>query len=1184
MERNHYKLFVFIFSIVSLTLLLSSGIAAMAEAETDSSVKRWDFAGADSTVLDGFVIVNENAEEYSLKSDGLHFGINTGDISGTRTDVQNLFLTEVSGSYTLETHVKLESAWSSPNQACLVVFDGYGDFVKLGFQGNTVALCYAKDSVRTDGFAQATLSSSTKEVWLRLSKENNVYTAFYSTDGTKFSRLGDAAVDLTAKKAGFFVGWNGYNNTTPVDVWFDYFSVTAIEEEGTDVAKNLVPNKETIKLEYGKSFALSCTAGLAGDETGALTYTTSNASVATVSSNGVITAVGDGYAVITVKSEHSGKCQVVVSALPEDREYESAANPYLPVWEFVPDAEPYVFEDPDNPGEYRVYIYGSHDTLGNTAPCGYDQVVWSAPVDDLTKWRYDGVSFITGFYNESAYLYAPDVCEVVNADGTKTYYLYPNATDSKQYFRVAKSDRPDGPFKVCEWESSNSADNDILRSDPAVFVDDDGRVYGYWGSSSKPMWVELDPETMATVKEGCTPKYNLPGVYDILDRNNNMQPRSDYDPTLYNIVQDEHVNDWRFFEASSIRKVGNKYVFIFCRYAPDTEPTGGYFSQLAYGYSDSPEGPWTYGGVIVRNAGETIPNGDGTYADTFLKQNTHGSICQIGDDWYVFYHRGHRGIISRQAMAEKINVSWDEKSVAEGGAVRIDFAEMTSKGFNTDGLDPYKTYSAGIASYLTNNYLFEPDYSKNATFLPVLKIHNGVVAGYKYFNFSKNAPAGHYSTLSINLTPKGRAGTVDVYLRPTTAVGTPVVKDGSTIVSVGEGSYKIGSFTITAAMPSVATTLTINASAIDSLEGEWGVFLVFNTPSSYELCDLNTISFGLESDDHTEKYTDNGNGTHSSVCALCGKDIILSELHSFVNRVCVCGAEENLDGIVGNLYGYNLTISDVVKLNFYMILPESCLSDNTSHMVFEVNGREVEMLLSEAETAKISGVDCYKFTLTLGYTELSDNIKAKFICTDGESREYSYSVKEYANYIMKNRTESDEYSKTAPLAEAMLNYGAYTQKYFGHSKNNLANSECAKQDVSSVTAKTLEKYRITTVQGGELVTPAGSNLTLEPLTLRLYFNTVVNSSLTFTLNDKELNTGVKDSYIYVEINGISLGSLDKDFEIAVSDGETTEYIRYNLCANLHLALSSTHESFTSEFKDAVRALYLYNKAVENYNK
>ena len=37
------------------------------------------------------------------------------------------------------------------------------------------------------------------------------------------------------------------------------------------------------------------------------------------------------------------------------------ANPFLPLWEYIPDGEPHVFEDPDSPGNRRVYLYGSHD-------------------------------------------------------------------------------------------------------------------------------------------------------------------------------------------------------------------------------------------------------------------------------------------------------------------------------------------------------------------------------------------------------------------------------------------------------------------------------------------------------------------------------------------------------------------------------------------------------------------------------------------------------------------------------------------------------------------------------------------------------------------------------------------------------------------------------------------------------
>ena len=73
-----------------------------------------------------------------------------------------------------------------------------------------------------------------------------------------------------------------------------------------------------------------------------------------------------------------------------------------------------------------------------------------------------------------------------------------------------------------------------------------------------------------------------------------------------------------------------------------------------------------------------------------------------------------------------------------------------------------------------------------------------------------------------------------------------------------------------------------------------------------------------------------------------------------------------------------------------------------------------------------------------------------------------------------------------------------------------------------------------------------------------------------------------DGYVYVEIEGISLERLGSDFKIAVSDGEVTEYINYNMFTYFHFALSSNYEVFTPEFKDAIRALYLYSKAVESY--
>lgn len=83
-------------------------------------------------------------------------------------------------------------------------------------------------------------------------------------------------------------------------------------------------------------------------------------------------------------------------------------NPYLPSWEYIPDGEPYVFGD-------RVYVYGSHDSFGAPIFCVKDYVCWSAPVTDLSGWRYEGVIYRK---NQDSFnklgircLYAPDVTQ-----------------------------------------------------------------------------------------------------------------------------------------------------------------------------------------------------------------------------------------------------------------------------------------------------------------------------------------------------------------------------------------------------------------------------------------------------------------------------------------------------------------------------------------------------------------------------------------------------------------------------------------------------------------------------------------------------------------------------------------------------------------------------------------------------
>ncbi len=509
-----------------------------------------------------------------------------------------------------------------------------------------------------------------------------------------------------------------------------------------------------------------------------------------------------------------------------------AQNPYMPLWEFIPDGEPYVFEDPDNPGKYRVYVYGSHDNLV-TEYCGRDQVVWSASVDDLTHWRYDGIIFVNksngkGEPNKSGkadVLYAPDMALVKDAAGKKTYYLYPNNQEGGRNGMVARSSRPDGKFEVINWNKDNADVNDgILGFDPAVFVDDDGRVYGYWGFK-RCNGAELDPETMATVKSGTK----------IVE---DMIPGYEQD-TIY-----------RFFEASSMRKIKDKYVYIYSRWTKDGDfGLGESNYTLAYCYGNSPLGPFKYGGTIIDGRGRKTKADGTTIATACPNGNTHGSICEINGQWYVFYHRqAGTTEYSRQAMVAPIDVEVNE---GPNGYVKISEGELTSEGFAINGLNPFKRYSAGIACYYTGPepahaeypnvvysgshteiYRMDYDGKKNpydSSINRCAMVNNvsGSTIGYKYFNFDKMKDQ-KFVKMVMNIIPEGVDGTIDIMLdQPTKA----------------EGGKSIGSLKVKSNMSAEPVDVSARVN-VKNVRGKHAIYLIFTSKiKGKSICKLNEIGF-----------------------------------------------------------------------------------------------------------------------------------------------------------------------------------------------------------------------------------------------------------------------------------------------------------------------------------------------------
>lgn len=332
-------------------------------------------------------------------------------------------------------------------------------------------------------------------------------------------------------------------------------------------------------------------------------------------------------------------------------------NPVLPSDVYIPDGEAHVFNN-------RLYVYGSRDSEKETYCSDRYNVV---STDDMINWSVHEKSLygkdipwigkknskkkkdyrvvdmdlinptpmfqklvdslpkpirwwlqlthksnlnLGKWMPDAQYLFAPDCMEK-----NGRYYLYFCMADNSE--GVAVAEQPEGPF-LCPVQMP------CAGIDPAVFCDDDGRMYYYWGQF-RACGVELNKDMKSF----------------------------DEKKVVHRIVTEE---EHGFHEGSSVRKRNGIYYYVYPCIYRNTRPT-----CLAYATSYSPLGPFRYRGILIDNA-KCDPQ----------SWNIHGSIEVFQCQWYVFYHRSSgNSNYHRRLCVEKIEFNDDGS---------IDEVKMTSTG------------------------------------------------------------------------------------------------------------------------------------------------------------------------------------------------------------------------------------------------------------------------------------------------------------------------------------------------------------------------------------------------------------------------------------------------------------------------------------------------------------------------
>ena len=265
----------------------------------------------------------------------------------------------------------------------------------------------------------------------------------------------------------------------------------------------------------------------------------------------------------------------------------------------------------------KIYIYPSHDIphedMGSDDGNEYQ-------MEDYHVFSMDDPAGLCTDHGEvlnvkdvpwaSRQMWAPDAAY---KDGT--YYLYFPAKDHDGIFRigVATASDPAGPFTP---EPSYIPDS--FSIDPCVFQDEDGASYiyfgGLWGGQLEK-WL-----SGAYDRQGETPKGYVPAMGPMFAKLGDDMKTFEAKPKRILILDEngKSIKAWDedrwYFEAPWIHKFGGKYYLSY---------STGTTHRIVYAESDTPDGPFTYKGVILEPV-----NG----------WTTHHSIIEFNGKWYLFYH------------------------------------------------------------------------------------------------------------------------------------------------------------------------------------------------------------------------------------------------------------------------------------------------------------------------------------------------------------------------------------------------------------------------------------------------------------------------------------------------------------------------------------------------------------------
>ncbi len=258
---------------------------------------------------------------------------------------------------------------------------------------------------------------------------------------------------------------------------------------------------------------------------------------------------------------------------------------------------------------------------------------------------------------------------------------------------------------------------------------------------------------------------------------------------------------------------------------------------------------------------------------------------------------------------------------------------------------------------------------------------------------------------------------------------------------------------------------------------------------------------------------------------------------------------------------WSLTLRDDIAVNFNLQIDEQ---DKASTVQAQVGDKTLTW--EAASAASIS--------VPVSAAQMTDEIVISLVNGETVTRLNSYTVRQYADYILAN---SDcDYTKS--LVRAMLEYGTAAQRAFSYQTGNLANSGLEAIEMEIPSAE-IPKVEVSGAISGIKYCGA-SVLAQNKIAIRFYFQASDLTDVEFTVDGASLTPVATDTGCYVDVRGITPDAYSNPYTVVVTKGEASFSVTYSV---MHYINRMYNKEDSSEgTKTLVRGLLSYHTQALEY--